>query len=130
MIETFFAPEIEHRGDLWFQQDGATAYTAEVSMTVLRNLFPGRLISRFGDVPRPPRSPDLTAPDFFLWGYLKHKVFETRPRNLEELRNQIRETVKGVEPVTIRKVMMDFQRHIQQCIQNYGAHLKDIVFKK
>ena len=130
MIETFFAPEIEDRGDLWFQQDGATAHTAEVSMTVLRNLFPGRLISRFGDVPWPPRSPDLTAPDFFLWGYLKHKVFETRPRNLEELRNQIREAVKGVEPVTLRKVMMDFQRRIQQCIQNDGAHLKDIVFKK
>jgi len=28
--------------------------------------FPQRVISRFGDVPWPPRSPDLTAPDFFF----------------------------------------------------------------
>jgi len=36
-----------------------------ISIAALRRLFPQRVISRFGDVPRPPRSQDLTAPDFF-----------------------------------------------------------------
>ena len=40
------------------------------SMTIVRNMFPGHLISHFGDVPWPPRSPDLSTYDFFLWGYL------------------------------------------------------------
>jgi hypothetical protein len=32
---------------LWFQQDGATAHTAQTSMQVLRTMFPGRFISHF-----------------------------------------------------------------------------------
>jgi len=37
------------------------------------------LTSRFGDVLWPPRSPDLTAADFFLWEYLKAKVYVDKP---------------------------------------------------
>ena len=54
--------------NLWFQQDGATPHTARETMAILRAAFPGRSISRVGEVPWPPRSPDLTPPDFFPWG--------------------------------------------------------------
>ena len=57
--------------DNMVQQDGATAHTANISMNSLRQQFPGRLISRFGDIHWPSRSPDLPVLDFFLWGYLK-----------------------------------------------------------
>ena len=40
---------------------------------VLHDSFPGHLISRFRYVQCPDRSPDLTVPDFFLWGYLLEK---------------------------------------------------------
>jgi len=30
---------------------------------------------RDGSTPWPPRSPDITPLDFFLWGYVKDKVF-------------------------------------------------------
>jgi hypothetical protein len=50
----------------WFQQDGATCQTVRESMACLRQLFPGRMISRCGDLPWPLRSPDLAAPDFFM----------------------------------------------------------------
>jgi hypothetical protein len=40
-----------------FQQDGATAHTARVSMTLLRHTFGGRIVAK--DI-RPPRSPSLT----------------------------------------------------------------------
>jgi hypothetical protein len=53
-------------GGLWFQQDGATCHTARESVACLRQLFPGRLIYRYGDLPWPPRYPDLAAPDFFM----------------------------------------------------------------
>ena len=52
----------------------SAVHTAVISITALRRLFPQRAISRFGDVPWPPRSPDLTAADFFLWGYVKKSV--------------------------------------------------------
>lgn len=50
----------------WFHQDGATAHTVSISIAVLRGLFLQRPISRYGDVPWPPRSPDLSASDFFF----------------------------------------------------------------
>ena len=49
MIEEFFLPHLEEMdvGDVWFQQDRATAHTARASMGLLRENFPGAL-SRFG----------------------------------------------------------------------------------
>ena len=41
--------------EMWFQQDGAPAHTARVLIEMLKNVFPIRLISRFGDVPWAPR---------------------------------------------------------------------------
>jgi hypothetical protein len=52
--------------DCWFQQDGATARTANPTLQMLSEFFGGRII------PRnlwPPRSPDLSQPDFCLWGF-------------------------------------------------------------
>jgi hypothetical protein len=39
--------------------------------------FPNRRIGRDGPTPWPPRSPDITLLDYFLWGYIKDKVFST-----------------------------------------------------
>jgi hypothetical protein len=47
------------------QQYGATPHTTHVSMALLRGLFGERLISRGI---WPPRSPDLSPPDFYMWG--------------------------------------------------------------
>ena len=70
---------------MWFKQDGATPHTAKETTRILKDLFPGRLISRFGDLHWPAKSPDLTAPDFFLWGYLKEKVYVNKPQTLDQL---------------------------------------------
>ena len=109
MFQTFLVPEIQDNDGLWFQRDGATAHTAVISMTALRNLFPGCLISRFKGVTLLRRSPDLTAPDYFLWGHLKHKVFENRPANIAVLRNRIQEEINVIQPATLCLVMGDFE---------------------
>ena len=53
MIQEYLLPQLEDfdTQNLWFQQDGATPHTAREAMAKLRTAFPGRLISRFGDVP-------------------------------------------------------------------------------
>ena len=59
MFENCFLPEFRRRGinrpSMWFQQDWATAHTAIASMTAVRAAFPNHVISRFGDLPWPPR---------------------------------------------------------------------------
>ncbi|KAJ4438613.1 hypothetical protein ANN_14560 [Periplaneta americana] len=45
----------------------------------------------------PPRSPDLTPCDFFLWGYVKEAVYvPPLPTTLTELRNRVTAVVNSV----------------------------------
>ena len=53
-------------------------------------------MSKSGDLNWPPRSPDLTPPDFFLWGYLKSKVYVNKPRTVAELKDNIREEIAAI----------------------------------
>ena len=136
MLEDFFEPKLEklseetNLGDIWFQQDGATSHTAQVVMVKLRQMFPACLVSRKGDVEWPPRSPDLSICDFFLWGYLKEKVFRSRPHNLEELRMRIREEIAAIPVEMCRRATENFRYRLQQCIDTDGHHLPDTIFKK
>ena len=65
MLRNFLWPAIENRVTMWFQQNGAKVHIARESMQLLREHFNGRIISRFGDINRPSRSPDRTSPDIF-----------------------------------------------------------------
>jgi hypothetical protein len=47
MLENFLAPQLAAQWDIWFQQDGATAYTAKVNMDSLRTMFGNRILSWF-----------------------------------------------------------------------------------
>ena len=66
----------------WFQQDGATPHTANVTLEWLDQCFPQRLVSRQQDPEWSPHSPDLNRPGFFLWGYLKDRVYENNSKAL------------------------------------------------
>jgi hypothetical protein len=43
---------------------------------------PGQWIGRRGAVEYPPRSPDLTPLDFYLWGTLKDMAYRRKPATL------------------------------------------------
>ena len=90
-------------------------------------MFPGRLISHSGDVSWPPRSPDLC--DFFLWGYLKGRVYTHKLRNLGELKDAIWQEVLKIDQQLLARAMDDFKRRIENCIQEDGRHLNDIIFR-
>jgi len=71
MLQNLFTPHLARfpvNENTLFQQDGATGHTARMSMNTLNALFPNRAVSRNGDIPWLPRSPDLTPCDYFLWG--------------------------------------------------------------
>lgn len=84
MGRDYLKPELCRRGinqqEIWFQQDGAPAHTAHVSMGDVHRLFQGHVISCFGDVNSPPLSPDLSVCDYFLWGYMKSRVYTNKLR--------------------------------------------------
>jgi hypothetical protein len=63
----------------WFLQDSATAHTACISMQALSDVF-GEAIIGSGIWSAPP---DLNSCDFFFWGYLKDKVYNSNPQMKE-----------------------------------------------
>ena len=73
MVTEFFLSQLDKLGleNMWLQQDGATTHTARATTNILKEAFPGRLISRFGDLHWPARSLDLTVLDFFFMGYFE-----------------------------------------------------------
>lgn len=108
----------------WFQQDGATAHTAHSSLRFLEETFSSRIISRGL---WPARSPDLTPPDFYLWGALKGKVYKNNPHTLEELKAAITINIQEITPDTLRKVFRNLKTRIQTCLTANGGHFQHLL---
>lgn len=134
MLDNFFIPElhqhVSYNNRTHFQQDGATAHTARVTMTKVKELFPGKLISRFGDIPWPPRSPDLSPCDFFLWGYLKSRVYSDSPSTIQALQANIEREIAAISPELCKRVFTNMKERLQECAQREGRHLSGVIFKK
>jgi hypothetical protein len=66
---------------------------------------------------------------FFLWGYLKSKLYEKKPRTTVDLKQNIREEVAAISPNMLQRVMQKFQKRLGECVDNKGRHLTDTVFR-
>jgi len=53
----------------------------------------------YGDISWPARSPELSVCHFFLWGYWKRWVFQTRSADLHSLKLGISEERNAISPV-------------------------------
>ena len=82
--------------DLIFMQDGAPPHFALTVRAWLDQHFSGRWLGRRGPHEWPPRSPDLTPCDFYLWGYTKEEVYKTKPRTLEDLEIRIQQVLNAI----------------------------------
>ena len=64
-------------------------------------------------------SADLTLCDFFLWGYIKDRVFVSPlPVSLNELKQRITTAVASVDEDMIRSVWTELDYHIDICLVN------------
>jgi len=85
MMELYVAPQLEEfQPWIIFQQDGAPPYWGSYVRRFLDAAFPNMWIGRDGPTPWPPRSLDITLLDFFLWRYVKDKVF---PKPVPDITN-------------------------------------------
>jgi len=83
-------------------------------------------VRSFGDIAWPARSPDLTVPDFFLWGFLKVSVSQRRIMTIQELKQATVDGVAAIDEDLRRRVYGNFQTRLQQCIDVNGGHLPDV----
>jgi hypothetical protein len=125
ILEPFIAHLTEREiKEAWFQQDGATAHTAATSLNYLEGIFANRIISR-GIWPA--RSPDLTPPDYYLWGALKGKVYENNPQTVNDLKAEIVTQIQQISPAIIRKVFENMKRRVNTCLEARGGHFQHML---
>lgn len=111
--------------DFHFQQDGCPAHSTRLITNFLNQHFPERWIARHGPIHWPARSPDLTPMDFYLWGYLKQKVYSYDLHdNIDLLKQKIRDAVDEINPMTIAKVFDDFRVRIEKCADLGGSQIE------
>ena len=66
---------------------------------------------------------------FFLWGYLKSKVYVRKPRTVDDLKVSIREEIATVPQEILINVMQNFEERLRKCVRQEGRHLSDIIFR-
>jgi len=75
----------------------------------------------------PPRGPDLTPCEFFLWGYIKERVFvPSLPVSLNELLQRITTAVASVDKDMLRSVRTELAYRIDNCHVTKGSHIEHL----
>lgn len=137
LLNDYFMPQAAELGWLdgkhWFQQDGAPAHCTFENLSILRDVFESRVISR--KYPDnfdegffwPGYSPDFSVLDFFFWGYIKDKVYKNAPRTLEELQTAIETRVKEVPVDMLQRAIAAFENRLRMAILTEGSHVENVI---
>ena len=95
---------------------------------LFREKFSGWVFSRNGDYKWTPIPCDLTPLDFFLWGYVKDKVYSDAAQSIQELKDKISAVIDEIEPRMCENVITLFIKRAWSCKRSCEGHLNDIVF--
>ena len=98
LLTEYVAPQlIDSQPTIIFQQDGAPPHWVLRVRQFLKETFSDRWIGRDGPISWPPRSPDITTLDFFLWGYVKDIVYRTKVRDITDLKQRISDAIATID---------------------------------
>jgi hypothetical protein len=128
MLQQFLIPQLDEDGQegrIHFQQDGAPPPYLEEVREYLNIRFPGRWIGRAAPLAWPYCFSDLTPLEFFLWRFVKDRVFvPPLPANVAELRTRITAAVTEVTPEELRSVWQDIDYRWDVCRVINGSHIE------
>ena len=95
------------------------------SLAEIQSFFGGRIISKgFGHRARP----HLTQPDYFLWGYLKRKIYQNKPQTIDALKANITEEIQAVTTDVLARTFQNMARRVQSCLDANGGHFHHILW--
>ena len=126
----------EDSDDYVFQQDGCPAHFHNDVRDYLNINLPQHWIGCFGqeDVALmrwPPRSPDLTPCDFFLWEFVKDTVFVPPvPTNLRELHDHITAAVALIDCDMLARVWNELDYRLDVCHISGDGHIEHLCCLK
>lgn len=114
---------------LIFMQDGAPPHHTANLHDWLNQNFPGRWMGRtsanlIAPLYWAPYSPDLTPCDFFLWGYIKSKVYRTQPESLEELQRRIEQVFAELPQEMVDRAIDAYVHRLEKVIEVGGSSVE------
>ena len=65
--------------------------------------------------------------DFFLWGYLKDKIYRNRPRTIQELKEAITSEINGIDRDTLNGLMENFEKRLHATVEVEGRHFEQFL---
>lgn len=131
LLDQSIVPEIlelvrDQEARVIFQMDGAPAHNAIVVQEFVRANYDNRFIANNGPIRWPVRSPDLAPCDFFLWPFVKEKLYNGLEfPNIATLVGAINEQCAGIIPEMIQNVIAGFEKIIWLCIELGGGIFKN-----
>jgi hypothetical protein len=109
----------------WFMQDSAMPHPANVMLDFLKTIF-GPLVMSHHYLDHhncrhfwPPLSPDLNPCDFFLWGFLKEKMFPMKLQNIMDMRAKIIQLC--------HRVIITVCVWLQEVVRQNGGHTEQVL---
>lgn len=119
---------LEVRLNMWFQHDGAPPHFANEVRDFLNEVYSDQWIGRGGPVPWPPRSPDLTPLDFYVWGHMKQMVYSTPVQDANDLVARIVEAAEIIrERNAFEEVRQSSIRRFTLCNRFRGGHIEHLL---
>ncbi|GBM11095.1 hypothetical protein AVEN_242983-1 [Araneus ventricosus] len=110
-----------------FQQDGSPVHHTTFVKQWLNKEFPEKWMGLHGPVEFPPRSPDLTLMDFYLWSRLRTAVYLSPPLNKAELQQRIQDGCREIIEQELDRVHRSVIRRMQLCIGMDGKHFEQAL---
>ena len=93
-------------------------------MEAVQQVFGNRVITH--DM-WPPRLPDLTPPDFYLWGELKGTVYANNPHTIEHLKDNIRPAISKIQREELVRVFTNMRKRVELCLEVNGRHFQQLM---
>jgi hypothetical protein len=94
-----------------------------MSTQALSNVLGDRIIS-CGTWPA--LSPNLNPCDFFFWGCLKEKVYNSNPR-MEELKENICREIENIPAEQLQRVKQNLFWRCEECLHVEAQHFQHIL---
>ncbi|CAK9805022.1 hypothetical protein ANTQUA_LOCUS4336 [Anthophora quadrimaculata] len=109
------------------ETNNCPAHSTRLVRQILDKKFPNSWIGRTGRVAWPPRSPDLTPMDYFLWGHLKEVVYCEQLTTPENMKDRIITACAAINPATLEKVRESLILRFKKCIDVEGHHFEHLL---